>query len=496
VAERLRQIRWTIRSTGVGRVILSAVLIVGALFGAATSAGAEPLADERPVKIAVAPTSFQVFGPPGDEGFDYSVAGASRTGVSRYLGNHPEVFEVVTAREVRTILRNRPLYDETLADADQWTKYGTDNYKRLEVEKAIDQLENAVERYDKVHYEQVDPERMAEILMYVALSYLNKGDAAKRPLEAMKRMVRLDPSRLLREGFYPNRIAEFYQTARRDVVRRLRERGPRPARAERLIEWTDAELAVFGGTFRGEGGEYRSKLYVYSRSEGGFLEPESTAVGAPTASNLRAASNRLMARFAPGVYEPAAESAETTLLGAPGKSPISTHLSFVYASFLEFPDAIEKPFGNAGVGIGTHLAVTDEFGVGIELNLLSSFRDFSGRVLDNFSTIRTFAGPDLGVGIGRLNLGLSARLEVAHVGDFRVCQQRRRPPQRGCRPTARRTYPNLNVLAGVNTQPRARLELVEPFELFAAGSFTTYLLPASRPLNNPLSGKIGIRYRF
>lgn len=466
-----------------------------ALVVGAGSPLAEPLEVERPVEIAVAPSSFRIFGPPTDGDFDYSVDAATRSGVTRYLARHDDIFDVVSPRRVREVLRSRPLYDETLSDAKQWAKYGTENYKRLEVDKAIDQLENAVERFDKIHYAQVAPERTAERLMYLSLSYLNRGNAATRPLEAMQRMVRLDPSRLMREGFYPGRVAEFYQSARRDVVRRLQERGPRRERAEQLLEWTDAELAVFGGTFRTEEGQYRSKLFVYSKSEGEFLDPESTVVETPTAAKLREASNRLMSRFAPCLYEPTDEGSQRTLVDSPGQSPLSLHLTFAYTSFLEFPDAIEKPFGNAGVGIGSKVAVTEEFGLGLGFNLLSSFRDFSGRILDNFSTIRVFAGPDIGVDVGPVNLGLSAQLEVANIGDLRICADDEIPPQRDCR-AAVEEFPDLDVLAGFNTRPRARVNLFDTFELVAAGSFTTFLLPAARPLNNPLSGEFGIRYRF
>lgn len=492
MSERLRQIG--------GGASLRSVLAAGiwlVAIAAVAPARGEPISDERPTKVAVSPNSFRIFGPPDDGDFDYSVGEATRRGATRYLARHDEIVDVVTAAEVRDHLRGRPMYEDTRSEAREWTRYGTENYKQLEVDKAVDQLKNAVESYDKIYYGEVEPERMAEILMYLALSYLNQGNVGTRPLEVMERMVRLDPSRLMREGFYPGRVADFYQTARRDVVRRLQERGPRAERAERLLEWTDAELAVFGGTFRiEEGGGYRVKVYVYSKSQGEFLEPESTRVEAPTAPKLREAANRLMARFAPCIYEPTDDESSNTLVKSPGQSPLSLHLTFAYASFLEYPDPIEKPFGNAGVGIGSKLAITEEFGLGVGLNLLSSFRDFSGRILDNFSTIRVFTGPDIGIGVGPLNLGLSARLEIAHVGGFQLCADETRPPQRGCPDSNRRTYPDLNVLAGFNTRPRVRLNLFETFELVAAGSFSTFLLPASRPLNNPLSAEFGIRYRF
>jgi len=460
------------------------------------SARADPIADERPTKIAVAPSSFRIFAPLEDGGLDDSVGTSTRLGATRYLANHDDIFDVVTAEEVRDHLQARPMYEETLAEAREWAAYGTDNYKQLEIDKAIDQLENAVERYGAIHYGDLEPERMAEVLMYLALSYLNEGNVGTRPLEAMERMVRLDPSRTLREGFYPGRVAEFYRSARTEVMRRLQERGPRTDRAEKLVEWTDAELAVFGGTFPAEEGGYLVKLYVYSKSEGSFLEPVSTRVEAPTASNLQGAANRLMARLAPCIYEPTDDESSDTLVESPGQGPLSLHLTFAYASFLEYPDPIEKPFGNGGVGIGSKLAITEEFGIGIGLNLLSSFRDFSGRILANFSTIRIFSGPDIGIDVGPLNLGLSAHLEVARLGGFQLCADETRPPPRGCPESNRRTYPELNVLAGFNTRPRVRLKLLETFELVAAGSFSTFLLPASRPLNNPLSAEFGIRYRF
>lgn len=457
---------------------------------------AEAISVERPVTIAVAPESFRLFGDFSEGEAESGGVEAYRAGVERYLANHPESYTLVAPEEVREAYRSQPRFEETREEAAEWAKYGIANYKELQNEEAIDQLENAVERYDRIEYEVVDPEGFAEVLMYLALSYLNEGNNAARPLDLMKRMVRLDPSRVLREGFYPDRITGFYRSARRDVVRRLLEDGPSRSRARTLLERTGAKLAVFGGVFREDAGGYRAELYVYSGAADAFLEAESVGVEEPTEANLRSAANRMMSRFTPCLYQPKQEGASRTVMESSGKGPFSMNLTFAYASFLEYPDPpIEKPFGNAGAGLGADLALTDEFGVGVGVHMLSSIRDYSGRIIGSFSTVRIFAGPDLGLDVGAFNFGISVAMEGTNIGSFEICRPEDKPPER-CTGNDRKAYDDLDLLVGINARPRIRYRLLKSFELITAASFSTYLLPADRPLNNPVAGEIGLRYRF
>ena len=466
----------------------------------AREAAAEQVSVERPVRIVLAPNSFRAYAALEAEDFDYGLADRLRAGVRRYLANHPETFDVMTAAEVREQVIAQPVFGGTRSVAEEWGKIGTNSYKHLRTSEAIRQLENAVEKFASIDYAVIDPKRVSELLMYLSLSYLNQGDNAARPLVLMKRMIRLDPSRLLRRGFYPDKIANFYASARQDLLRRLREEGPEVSRAKRLVELTGADLVVFGNAFPKGDGSHDATLRVYSEKSGEFLEAQTLTVGELTPRSARGAANRLMSRMAPCIYQKPEPSGEVdTIVDSTGEGPLSIHLNFAYASFLRYPEAIEKPFGNLGVGLGADVLLTEEFGISASVQVLRSQPDYSGRIVDEFSTVRTIVGPDLGIDVGIFNFGLSVGLEGTHVSRFAVCEDLNVPAQEmGC-PDAndRKVYDDMGFLLGVNARPRIRVDLFDSFALLVAGGYTFYFVPfAAQPLNNPIAGEAGIQYRF
>ena len=460
---------------------------------------AESIAVERPVRTVLAPASFRAFGALSDKEFDYGLSEAYRQGVRRYLANHDAAYRVVTPEAVREKLRSQPVFAETLGVAEDWAKLGVENYKHLRTEDAIRQLENAIEKYGSIDYQYVDPERVAEVAMYLALSYLNQGDNAARPLALMKRMIRLDPDRVLRKGFYPDKIANFYASARQDALRRLQREGPPAERARALAELMEADLVVFGTVVPRGDGRHQARLFVYSVPDEGFVEPETVGIGAETAEAFRGAGNRLMSRVTPCVYEPTDTGDSETIVDSQGEGPLSIQLNFTYASFLRYPESISKPFGNIGLSMDTHLLLTEEFGLRFGIGVMRSLRDYSGRIVEHLNTVRAQVGPDLAVDIGQFNVGLSVGLEGANISPFVVCKELNEPAQEtGCpNESDRETYDDLAFLLGANVRPRLRMRLFDTFDVTTGAGYTFYFVPfTGQPLNSPVSGHVGIQYRF
>lgn len=462
-----------------------------------SSAAAQSIPVERPVRTVVAPTSFRAFGKLSNKHFDAGLSEAYRRGVQRYLARHDEAYEVVTPEEVREKVRSQPVFAETLRVAEEWAKLGAENYKHLRTEDAIQQLENALEKFDRIDYQYIDPERVAEVAMYLALSYLNQGDNAARPLALMKRMIRLDPDRVLRKGFYPTKIANFYASARQDALDRLQSDGPTQKRARKLAELMGAELVVFGTVVPRGDGAHQAKVFVYSVPDEQFVEPESVGISEPTPAGFGDAGNRLISRITPCLYQETDTGGSETIVESPGQGPLSIQLNFVYASFLTYPDdRIQRPFGNLGLSLDAHLALTEEFALRIGLGVMRSLLDYGGRLVEHARTIRGQIGPDLGIGIGRFDLGLSVGLETADISPFAYCKAPVPAQVIGCdEDVLERKNPGFMV--GANVRPRLRMEIVEAFDVTVAAGYTFYFVPfTDQPLNNPLSGQFGIRYRF
>lgn len=475
------------------------MLVVGSLVVlSAGSAGADPIRVERPTRVVVAPTSFQAYGSL-DEPLSEQHSEAFRTGVRRYLANHDETYRLVSRGELREQVTSQPVYEETHRVAEDWAKLGTESYKNLRTDEAIRQLENAVEKYRSIDHRLVEPKRVAEVLMYLSLSYLNQGENAARPLTLMEQMIRLDPQRLFRRGFYPDKIANFFASARQDKLRAMQTNGPSEERAKGLAEMMDAEIVAFGSAVpRGDGG-YEARLFLYSRPDEAFVETEGLAVESREPAAFRAASNRLVGRMTPCLQPPRDDEQVDTIVESRGDGPLSMQLGFAYGTFLRFPEPpIAKPFGNIGVSTDIHLALTEEFSIRGGVDILHSLRDYSGRIMDPLYTVRGHLGPDLGANVGRFNFGLSVGLEGTHVSPFVLCRNLDVPAQATSCPNAQdRERFDLPFLVGVNVHPRVRFHLFDSFELVAGGGYTFFFVPFSNPpLNNPIVGEAGIQYRF
>jgi len=335
--------------------------------------------------------------------------------------------------------------------------------------------------------------------MYLALSYLNQGDNAARPLTLMKRMVRLDPDRVLRTGFYPNKIANFYASARRDALDRLQSEGPTEQRGEALAERMDAQLVVFGTVVPRGDGNHQAKLFVYSAPDERFVEPEAVGISETTPEAYRAAGNRLISRITPCVYRETDTGGEGRVVESRGEGPLSIQLSFIYASYLTYPesDRIERPFGNLGLSVDARLLLTEEFGLRMGVGVMRSLLDYGGRIVEHLRTIRAQVGPDLGVEVGPFDVGLTVGLEGANVSPFAICKADVPAQEVGCEESNVSRYEDLDFLLGANVRPRVQLELFEAFDVTAGAGYTFFFVPfAEQPLNNPVSGHVGIKYRF
>ncbi|GEM_PF-3334925 len=486
----------------VGMLVAGLLVVVSPAGAAAQSSSTEdrPIADGRPASVVVVPTSFQTFRREVPSESESTRPTSSDRGLyagaARLAANHPRTFTSVSPRELRRRVEERPLYDDRLEVAQQWAQLGIESYKRLNTAKAIDQLEKAIERFDDVDYQLVAPKRVAEVSMYLSLSYLAEETNAARSLVLMKRMIRLDPTRVLRRGYYPDDIVNFYRSARRDVIAELRDEGPAPSRARRIANLAGAELVVFGHALPADDG-LEITLRVYSSRQKGFIEPFRVAIdGAASGRHLRQVGNRLMSRVATCIYSPA-DPNRSNLVNSGGESPFSMHVDFAYMSWLKFPEPLESPFANIGLEVGAEMSLTDEVGLGLGAQVVNSIRDYNGVLTEDFSTLRVFFGPTLGFQLGRFNVGVDFAVEASHIGSIVLCTDLNDVPL-GCPdPSDRRTFEELDFMLGVNAHPRVRFRLYDTLSLSAGASISYYFIPFSgRPLGYPLTVTAGVRYRF
>ncbi|MFU8807446.1 MAG: hypothetical protein ACNA8W_26790, partial [Bradymonadaceae bacterium] len=182
------------------------------------------------------------------------------------------------------------------------------SYKRLQIKEAIDQLEKAVENYATVHYGMLAPGELAEVLLYLSLSYLEEGSNVVRPLELMKKMIALDPEAVLRPGYYPEYIVHFYENARNALLQEVLEVGPGQESARILAQLVEADYVLYPFAVAPRGGPPRLVTYLYSTEDDAFLDSEVQLLDTLTPDSLNEAANRLMSRYSACLFEPPPEA--------------------------------------------------------------------------------------------------------------------------------------------------------------------------------------------
>ncbi len=463
----------------------------------AASAWAQDSAADQP-SLVLSP-HFQVFA--DIEGMKDG-AKASRAfyeGAAQFAANHGDTVYVVSRSDLVTAVKTARGFDYRLKNAQLATELGIDSYKKLDVEKATTHLESALQTYEELHYGLADPKRVAEVALYLALSYIEHDDTTLKLFDRLQTMTLLDPSRQIRPGYYPDEVVRLYRSARKSLIRLLREEGPEKRAAQQLASFADTDFVVYGYAWPTDRGTHTVALFVYSRADERFLKRETLEVSDLRPETLREAGNRLMSRFLPCFEHPVAPKVDT-VVQSDGESPFSLEFGFAYASFMQYPYSDRqrtRPWGNYGLSVVGRLLLTRDFGLIIGAHILNSMRDYGGFLFDDFSTLRGFAGGDMGIALGDFSVGVQLSVEMTTLGDFRACPDvdalcaERAEGAKTVRMTGN------GFLMGINARPRLIWHAYRQFSLVGSVSGSYYFIPLSgRAFNFPVTGQMGVSYRF
>lgn len=397
-------------------------------------------------------------------------------------------FSLVPFESLQLAVRTRASYQESLKLAESWAEMGITKYRELNAVGAIQSLEQSVNIYRSVGFDLTDPIAFSQVLMYLALSHLEGQQDVVRPLELMQEMIRLNPTLVMLEGFYPQNVVQLYESARLTLERSVRDNGPGLARGARIAEYTQADLVLFADRVEGQNGPV-VVMHLFDTRNSTFtrdIHPVAT-------ENHADATSRLTSRFLSCLLP--AEEVAPPLVESKGLSPWSVHLNFAYAWFLTFPDPKVELFGHYGAAFGIGYSVTREFAILASMQVLTSMRDYSGFLSDDFTTLRGFGGVELGYSFGLFRAEIGTTVEASTVGDIFVCENVNFIP-RGCDAEHTTQY-SFGFLLGANVRPKVALQLLPSLSTHIAASGSFYVYPLSqRRLNFPLTLETGLQYRF
>jgi hypothetical protein len=427
---------------------------------------------------------------------------AAREGMHRHVARTDRNFTIVPFTEVESRITEGETHADEVRIAENWAKLGMKKYRELQAQEAVENLREAYGQYRQAHHQLVEPRQVAEVVMFLALAALEQGGDVAEPLELMKEMIVLEPSRVVREGVFPEEVVQFYESARLTFEREIREVGSRAHPSAAIAEAGDADVVLSANLLPNPDGSIDVVVWRWEASDQRYTDAERLRVTSPDAERIASATNRLASRHLAVLVEPPPEaSGSGELRSSEGLSPFSLDLSFAYASYLEFPDVpLEDgtfedvyPFANPGATIGASFRLTREFALVAAFQFLSSVRDHDGVVRGGFPTLRWFAGGEVGADIWRLRASVAAAAEVTAVGQIELCTDADlgRP---NC--TSRRTWDS-RILSGINVRPRLGLRIIDPLTFWVSGSSTFYFLPlAGNDVNFLTAFESGFTYRF
>lgn len=478
-------------------ILFCSLLLLSFLLTGKSAFGAEP-----PRRVAIS-QDLQVFYPAEKEGTfsREALQEILKQTVHRQWRLQPVEVELLPGAMLQSQVMSASLYEGTLALARQWGEMGVTAYKEVQTQNAVNYLERAIQNFSAISHEFVAPEELAEVLMFLALSYLEDGTDVVRPLELLQEMIRRDPELRILPGFYPDFIVRYYQSALDTLYRELRTEGPPSSETRRVAEIVDADFVFHSYVLVNGDGTADVVAYLFDRQEDQFRPGERIHLPEVTEENLTEAISRLVSRLSACLIDVEEElSSPPAIMSSQGTGRLSVQLTLNYGSFLQSPTPVQNPFGNYGVGIGAGWSITQEFQLVGGLQVFNSLRDYQGILRDDFTTLRTYFGGELGRYWGPMLFGLAAGAEMASFGPIRVFTDPAciPAPEILCPGDAGTLlYENRPPHLGVFIRPRVALSLGPALELSSTVSFGYYFSPlAERIMNFPLTTEMGVRYRF
>lgn len=488
-----------------------------------------------PVPRAVTMPAFRLLMPPQQdvlpEEVDQAERGSQRATHS-YLTDKQQLLNSPGRGHTAKTITRQPRYGESLELARGMRDLGLERYRELEPGPAIEYLERARTAYERAGHDLIAPHEVSEVLFYLALSHLERGDGGTTALGILRQMILMDPARQIKEGYFPENVVNAYDVALRGLIQELERRGL-PLElddvARRLATLTGSDQVLIGFMVPSSTrGGYIARLFVWTPATGKVEWSEEHDFD--ELSQAGEVFSRMTARWVDCI-KPAPTPGEgegnggrqsggagggSGLVTAPGsrRGEWSVDLMAIYGTYLIFPrlrEGLETPapgqiahFGNYGVGLTGQYRLRPELAAYTTLSFMVSQPEHSGLLeARDVTALRAGAGAAFSLKRGRLRPELQLGLEAAHVSDFAILGELGcvpKPRSGECTPElSSQQYTEHDFMLGASLGLVLGLQLNSRVDLITATSTSYYLYSTaerSEEINLPWNGELGVRYRF
>ncbi len=399
--------------------------------------------------------------------------------------------DVVRPADVRAALAADHSLGTASRQADQWYRIGLAHWMSMSPGRAAETFDKAVQLYRQVFQDLLEAKSFADAAFMRGVALVDAGQTIAGHV-ALKEAFSLQPDRRFRPKFFAPAIERALQAALADYLASGNQRRPYgdTKRLAELAQRLKASAIVIPAIVRAQDGEGQFFLTVYSAERRIFEAESSFDLGS---------LNQLLEPFL---------SRWRACLPVRGARPASgPKTSFVnlwmdtsgsYAQYLR-----HKPTRQAFHSLGFAAGVSQPVWPGLEwfarFNLYTSLSDPWQDLAHPFNSVRLVGGLGFAYKRGWLRLFARPGLEAHILGSFIATHDM------WCKKL--QTHPNCtgeiynleqDVLFGINLALGTQLHVGARFFVALSTSMSAYFLPFSGTdvLNYPLSGDLGMGYRF
>jgi tetratricopeptide (TPR) repeat protein len=373
---------------------------------------------------------------------------------------------------------------------------GIKSLSRFDLKDAERHLLRAASLYEEVQAQLLLPVELARVYEYLGLVYVEQGQRQEDAISAFIQMLRLDGRTVLGHPYYPAGTAALSREARRRLLISRGGGADDTDREEivRTARLVDANIVIWGYTVQ-EGDKKTLHLQMYRQDgEGtGFPAPEVIELDADVQVSQERA-DRLASRFAACV-----EPLPTPLPPPPDRERGRFYLepAFAYTLYLE---PIDTLFNNFGFTLTGSYMLLENFGLVGRVSLLDGGNDSAESLIQSPLSARMFFGAGFAIRpTSWLRLFANFAAEGSFISQIQTtdsffCKVDRGSSQ--CLESEISTQPSTWYL-GLNAHMGARFRLYKDLFAVGSGGFSFYAWPLEgRAVNYPVSGNLGLGYRF
>lgn len=411
--------------------------------------------------------------------------------IAALLSNDPFV-EVVDPQRVRAELTSDHGLTTAARQADQWYRIGLAHWMSMAPGRAAETFSKAVALYDEVFQDVTGPKALADASFMKGAALVDAGAAIPGHV-AMKAAFAQQPDRRFRPRFFAPAIERALQAALADYLQSGTLHRPYgdPIRlvglAQRLRLDAIVTAAVLPDAQHAEGVLAIAVLGVQRRA----FEAEARLAMTDVHSQLDPFLTRWLACLPVQDAAPARSR-------APRFANMWMDTSATYAQYLR-----HLPTRQAFHSLGFAAGISQQTSPGLEwfarFNLYTSLSDPYQDLAHPFNSVRLVGGVGFAIKRGPLRVFVRPGLDAHVLGSF-IATHDPWCKKVSDHPLCVGPIYNLeqDILFGVNLAVGAQIHVGARFFVAVNSSMSAYFLPltGTEQLNYPLSGDLGMGYRF